>query len=104
MHTLNTIETKPVRNEPYIIIFSTTCLAHQLKTTDVWLDDEQMMGKFYHYRPPHQSSEAKASFHHEAQPAVESSLCGLHALNAYIGFHHLSPQMLEEYVFPSFHP
>lgn len=94
------IEPNAKCSEPHFVIFSTTCLVHQLTMMNIWLAEENEMGKFYHYHAtqPEYIESKKAPFHHEAQPQETPGLCGLHALNAFLGYRHLSIKKLSQYV------
>lgn len=80
-------------NEAYVIFFSTTRWFHLLKKKTIHPDEKEEVFECYHFHEE-PSAIIKAPFHHEAQ--TYPAACGLHALNAYLGFHYFSLRKLAE--------
>ncbi|MCE5315917.1 MAG: hypothetical protein LLG04_00960 [Parachlamydia sp.] len=81
----------------YAILYSNNRTYYRLNQEERRFPNENKAWKFYHFNPPNfVETLRKAPFHHEAQPEASSGLCGLHALNAFIGCRQFSPQTLGE--------
>ncbi|MCE5317260.1 MAG: hypothetical protein LLG04_07850 [Parachlamydia sp.] len=79
----------------YAILYSSTRTYYRLTAEERSFPGETKVWKFYHFRPANFiETKRLAPFHHEAQPEASSGLCGLHALNAFIGCRQFSPRTL----------
>ncbi|MCE5319363.1 MAG: hypothetical protein LLG04_18605 [Parachlamydia sp.] len=79
------------------VIFLSVRKSIKLKIQELKHNNEKENCLFYHYCPLIKQSN-EAPFHHEAQPKASSSTCGLHAVNAYIGYRYLSPGKFDELI------
>lgn len=95
-------ENSPLANEKYFAVFSTTCFVHHLKMHYKEMPEENYRKvAFYHCCPDAKAAQLRqAPFHHEAQPEHASTRCGMHALNAYMGYHFFFFEKLIEMLTP----
>ncbi|CAM2064257.1 hypothetical protein SCOR_02740 [Sulfidibacter corallicola] len=78
----------------------TIIAASQRSHLDLDAETHQAHGQdleFYHYRAANDNSpDGTAPFHHERQQGAASGLCGLHALNAFVGKNQFSAENVGE--------
>lgn len=83
--------------QKYALLYSTQRTIYYLTMQEKAVQGESKPALFYCYKAKDVAEDLRnAPFHHEAQPTASSSLCGMHALNAYIGCRQLDAKSIGE--------